>query len=103
MMEIAIERTETKAVIRPAGDLVAAMLPEARERLRELIKDGIRDVEFDLSKTRMIDSSGLGLLMATYNTLSAAGGSLQVSNVDPELRELFQSMRLNQHIKIVSD
>ena len=102
-MESVITRDGTNAVLQAGGDLVAATVPEYRSQLRELVQAGIRELVFDLGHARMVDSSGIGLLMAAHNSLERVGGMLRVHHASPEIRELFVAMRLNQHITIVDD
>jgi anti-anti-sigma factor len=103
MMESLVTREGTNAVLQAGGDLVAATVPEFRAQLRELVQGGTRELVFDLAHTKMVDSSGIGLLMAAHNSLEKVGGKLLVVHASPEIRELFTAMRLNQHLTIAED
>ena len=48
----------------------------------------------------MVDSSGIGLLIAASNTLSQKNGRLAVVNTAPEILRLMQSMRLVTRLNI---
>jgi anti-sigma B factor antagonist len=96
-----VTREENKAVVRAVGDtIVAATIPELRTELRGLVADGIRDLVVDLGGVRMVDSSGIGLLMAAHNSLRRAGGHLTIVNASADLLELFRSMRMHQHFRV---
>ena len=98
---IMVQREDTKAVVRPAGDsIVAASIPELRSRIRGIVEEGVRDLVFDLTDIRMVDSSGIGLLIAAYNSLRKVGGQLAVIHASAEILELFQTMRMHQHFSI---
>jgi len=101
-MELQIERLETTATLHLQGDLVAATVATLRPQLRTLVQEGIKELVFDLAATTMVDSSGIGLLMAAHNSMSRAGGSIRVVHASPEIQELFQSMRLNQHFAVAA-
>jgi anti-anti-sigma factor len=92
------EQETTK--VRLAGDLVAASVPEIRSVLRTTLDNGTRDLVLDLSNTEMVDSSGLGLIIGTYNSLRKAGGRLAVINASRDLLQLFQTMRMHQRFAI---
>lgn len=98
---IEVTQEDGRAVIQPRGeDIVAANAPELRARLRQTLAEGARDVVLDLAEVRMVDSTGIGLLIAAHNSLRKVGGSLAVIHVSGELLELFQSMRIHQHFAV---
>lgn len=94
-------REAARAVIRPAGDsIVAASVNELRTSLRSLVEGGVRDLVVDLTDVRMVDSSGIGLLISAYNSLRKVGGRLEVIHASAELLELFHTMRMHQHFTV---
>lgn len=102
-MEATVARDGTKAVLQVGGDLVSSTVPGLRPLLRDLLQEGARELVMDLGAARMVDSSGIGLLMAAYNSLEKVGGTLTVVHASPDIRELFTAMRLNQHLTIIDD
>ena len=82
------------------GDLTAAGAEPMLKDLQGAIKPGTKEVLFDLTKTCMLDSSGIGLLIATYNSAKAAGGKFRVSNVSADIFQLLQSMRLVTRLNV---
>jgi anti-anti-sigma factor len=90
-------------VVRPEGDIVAVSIGELRATLRDAVAHGATDLVLDLSEVRMVDSSGLGLLIAAHNSLEKTGGRLQVNHVSKDLLDLFKSMRLHQHFSVSGD
>jgi anti-anti-sigma factor len=76
------------------GDLVASGIPELQAALKQSLQPGVAEVVFDLAATAMLDSSGIGLLIATSNTLARQQGRIRVLNVSPDILQLLQSMRL---------
>jgi anti-sigma B factor antagonist len=98
---IVVTREDNKAVLRPSGDnIVAAAIPELRLKMRSIVDEGVRDLVVDLEGVRMVDSSGIGLLISAYNSLRKLGGKLAVIHASAELLELFQSMRMHQHFSV---
>lgn len=100
MADTIITRQDNKAVIRPAGEVVASAVPELRATLRGALGEGVREVEFDLAGVSMVDSTGIGLLISTHNSLLKLGGHLAVTHVSPDIFELFRTMRIHQHFSV---
>ena len=101
---IVVTREENRAVVRPADDtIVAATVPELRLKMRGIVEEGVRDLVIDLAGVRMVDSSGIGLLISAYNSLSRVGGRLAVIHASAEILELFQTMRIHQHFSVSGD
>jgi anti-anti-sigma factor len=93
----AVQETRALAI---EGNLTAATAPAVRAQLREVLESGARQVAIDLSRTEIVDSSGIGLLIATHNSLSRNGGQLEVTGLSKELADLFRSMRLDRHFTL---
>lgn len=87
-------------VVRPGKDLVAASLEELRAALREAVVQRPALLTIDLSGVEMIDSTGIGLLIATHNSLRQRSGTLALIHASREILGLFRSLRLHQHFSI---
>jgi len=71
-----------------------------REMFKQCLKDGARNLELDFSRVESIDSVGIGLLVATHNSLGKAGGSLSLVHVGQDIYQLLTLMRLEKHFAI---
>jgi anti-anti-sigma factor len=101
---IELIRENNKAVIRPNGeDIVASSAPEIRAKMRGIVEAGIQQVEVDLVNVQMVDSVGIGLLIAAHNSLRKIGGQLAVVHASQDLMELFQMMRIHQHFSVTGN
>jgi anti-anti-sigma factor len=56
---------------------------------------GVRDLTLDLGATVYVDSAGLAMLLQAYRTLARCGARLQLGGASPELRTLFEAIRLD--------
>jgi len=88
---------------KPEGDITASSASLIRVELKNLISEGVRDLVIDMSNTRVIDSSGIGLLVSTHNSLQRLNGNLIIKNLSQDLLELLQAFRLDKHFKISGD
>lgn len=84
------------------GDLTAIVVPDLQADLKKMLSKGARELEFDLAKTAMLDSSGMGLLIAAANSMAPSGGKIRVTNVGSEIFRLLQSMRLTARLNVSS-
>jgi anti-anti-sigma factor len=84
----------------PYGKLDADVAAELRPRIRQGLAEGARSVVFDLSNVEAVDSSGIGLLVATYNSVQKAGGETSVVGASAEVRKVLAAMRLDRHLKV---
>jgi anti-anti-sigma factor len=94
-------REDDRVVLRPANEaIVTGSLPALRSKLQEIVEEGVRELVLDLSEVPMVDAGGIGLLLATHNSLFEAGGSLTVIHASPEIFELFETLRLSRYFRI---
>jgi len=100
MREPKVTKDGNAVALAPSEDIVAASVPDFRARIKSLIDEGVKEMTIDLEKVLMVDSTGIGLLVQTHNSLSRAGGKLTVVRANKDLLELFKAMRLDQHFSI---
>lgn len=100
MAAYVIEQKDQQGSVRLTGDLTAAMVPDLQTGLKEMLNRGARDLVFDLTGARMLDSSGIGLLIAAANSVALGGGKVRVTSVCPDIFRLLQSMRLTSRLNV---
>jgi anti-sigma B factor antagonist len=100
MLEFTINTESTATLITMRGELTADAVSNLRTSLKELAKDGGHAITLDLAGLTAIDSAGVGLLAALYNTLAPKGGKLELIRVPGDLYRFFTDMRLHTHFKI---
>lgn len=87
-------------VVKPEEDIVASMAEGFRDKLLKIVQGGVKELVIDLMGVEMVDSVGIGVLVATYNSVSKAGGKMSVTNVSEDICKLFKTMRLDQHFEV---
>lgn len=100
METFAVEHHDHKLGIRLTGDLTAETVPELQLSLRTHLAAGASTITFDLAETIMLDSSGIGLLIAAANSVARSGGHVEITRVSPEIYQLFQCMRLVDRLHV---
>jgi anti-sigma B factor antagonist len=65
-----------------------------REKVRSLLGEGKKKLVLDLKNVTMIDSSGLGALVAVHSSAKSGGAVLRLCNLGSRTNELLQMTRL---------
>ena len=78
------------AVLRIRGEVDAYSAPQLRERVIQLLADGIRHVIADLREVDFLDSTGLGALVGSLKRLRVQEGSLKLVTGGGSIPQLFR-------------
>lgn len=100
MSEIVNEGNQT--IIKPGTDVVASMAEDFKNELLTAINDSSTELVIDLTGVEMVDSVGIGVIIAAHNTLNQADRKLKVINVTKDVYGLFATMRLNRRFTVES-
>lgn len=65
-----------------------------RETVKRLIGEGKKNIVLNLSQVTLIDSSGLGALVAAYSSAKSGKAALRLSNLGSKFNELLQITKL---------
>lgn len=61
-----------------------------------------RKVIFDLGKVTFMDSAGIGMVIGRYKIIKTFGGKLEMMNVKPSIKKIFEMSGVLKIIPIVS-
>jgi anti-sigma B factor antagonist len=95
-----IEKRDDETIIGPARDLVQSTAQGFRKELLLLVEEGTRELVIDLVNVKIIDSVGIGVLIAATNSLGKVGGKLRIVNGSEDLCKVFRMMRLDRHFEV---
>ncbi|MCG8566520.1 MAG: STAS domain-containing protein [Desulfobacterales bacterium] len=95
-----IVNTGDQTIITPGIDVVASMAEGFKQELLTAINSSQGEVILDLKGVEMVDSVGIGVIIASHNTLIQAGRTLKVINVVKDVFGLFSAMRLNKRFVV---
>jgi anti-sigma B factor antagonist len=95
-MNYSLKTDQGEAVLRVEGELDALTVTQLREVLDSLVAEGDDGVRVDLSRLRLIDSSGVGALVSLYKRLRARGRPLRVEGLREQPLAIFRILQLDQ-------
>jgi anti-anti-sigma factor len=92
MTDFSFDETGRDGVARLAlsGDLDMSATFRLEPALDRLLEGGVREVVLDLSGVSFVDSSGLGLLIATNERAREAGVPMAIAGAGPEIQRVFR-------------
>lgn len=78
------------AVLRIAGEVDVYSAPQLRDRVIQLLADGIPHIIADLREVDFLDSTGLGALVGSLKRLREQDGSLKLVTGEGRIPQLFR-------------
>ena len=89
-LSLVTNHVEGRAVLEVAGEIDVYTAPKLRDRITELVADGVYHLVVDLEKVEFLDSTGLGVLVGGLKKVRAHGGSLQLVCTQERLLKIFR-------------
>jgi anti-anti-sigma factor len=83
--DVNIVRNGAQARVTLQAGLTGAEVPAIQAALLRELDAGVRSLVFDMKATRILDSMGVSLLLATLSGVSARGGAISLEDVAPEV------------------
>jgi anti-sigma B factor antagonist len=91
---VTIDERMTRLLIE--GELDAISVFELRPDLDALVNRRPQRVEVDLSRLRIVDSSGVGAIVSLYKRVRAQGGEVVVTGLQNQPLAIFRLLRLDR-------
>lgn len=103
-MRIDVKFSNDVAIVRLSGKFLAGGDgPFLRQKVKDLIEAGTKRLVIDFVDVPYIDSTGLGFLAGSHVTAKLAGISMVLSNLNPYVRKVLDSVQLSQFFVIAQD
>ncbi|MEM7106419.1 MAG: STAS domain-containing protein [Bacteroidota bacterium] len=94
-MKIATKRENGVVIIVLDGDLtIGKGETKLRNKIKELLEDGEKDILINLKDIFMIDSSGIGALLFAKSATNRAGGTVKLLHVKDKVLEVLEITRI---------
>lgn len=88
-------------VVRIYGELDQEKAEAVREAAdRELARTGAKNIAFDFGEVTFMDSSGIGVIMGRYKTVTALGGGVIIYNVSKDVKRLIEMSGINKIVAV---
>ena len=82
-------------------ELSATTANAFRDEARRVLSDAETNIEIDLSQTAVMDSCGLGALIALHKTASARNGTLRLLNPSATVQQILELTRMHRIFEVV--
>jgi anti-sigma B factor antagonist len=91
-------------ILEPKGKiLIGAGDVQLRQAIDESMSQGADNVLLDFKGVSKMDSSGIGELIASHNTVAEKGGTLKLMNMPPKLLNVFGATQIVTVLDIFDD
>jgi anti-sigma B factor antagonist len=87
---------DDRTTLRIEGVLDAVTVPDIRPTVDAIVNEQRKVIEVDLSSLRLIDSSGVGVIVSLYKRCNAYGGTVRVSGVKDQPLTIFRLLKLDR-------
>lgn len=85
-----------ETVLKIEGTLDAVTAPELRSVVDDLVNESRKEVTLDLADLRLIDSSGVGVIVSLFKRVRAHGGQVRITGLRDQPRAIFRLLRLDR-------
>jgi anti-sigma B factor antagonist len=102
-MSLAIEvsKKENYAYsVKLKGSLDTETSPQLKKELMEIIDERTTIIILDMESVDYVSSKGLGIIVWAKKTLKSSNADFAMTNLQPQIKKLFDLMKLAPHIKI---
>lgn len=82
-------------------ELAAGNAAQVRDDVRAALTDAHQTIDFDLSETSFLDSSGLGTLISLHKTMTSKSGCVRLINPTPVATQVLELTRMHRIFEIV--
>lgn len=95
-----IEKRDGVTILATDERLDAVIAPKVKDAVKELARQKGMKLIIDMEKTRFIDSSGCGSLVAALKALIKNEGDMKIARPTAQAQTLFQLTRLHKVFEI---
>jgi|WetSurMetagenome_2_1015567.scaffolds.fasta_scaffold100585_2 anti-sigma B factor antagonist len=102
-MKVKVEEKYQAAIIELSGNLVGGENAELfRKKLYELIEQKKKNIVVNMTNVKMVNSTGIGILISGFTSLKNAGGDLKLAHISDNVKGVLSITKLNQVFHVYS-
>jgi anti-sigma B factor antagonist len=102
-VEIEIKTEGTIRILSCQGRLDAQVSGILKERVQQLLDEGVSGLVVNLEGVDFLDSSGLGALVASLRKAKEKKGDVKLAGLRPDVRSIFDITRVARLFQICRD
>jgi anti-anti-sigma factor len=95
-------RNAAKKTIKPGKKIIASIVESLRMQMLTSFNHGVKEITLDFNGVETIDSKGLGLLIAAYNSSNNIGGKIKIKNASEKIFKFLNATHLDKYFEVVS-
>ncbi len=100
-MDISVKKENDTLYVAICGEIDHHEASSARVQLDNLLfYERPKDLVFDFSKVRFMDSSGIGLVLGRYRIVKEMGGSVSITGAPRSIETIFKMSGVDKMIDI---
>ena len=103
-VELSFRETKSVSIVSIAGKLTLGEgVGALRHKLSAMAREGHKNILLDLGGLSHLDSSGIGVLVSSYASISNLGGKLKLLNVTSRVKDLLLLTKLYTVFEVFDD
>jgi anti-sigma B factor antagonist len=95
-LTLSTSEVDGATIIAVGGEIDVYTAPKLRDKITELVADGVYDIIVDMEAVEFLDSTGLGVLVGGLKKVRAHDGSLQLICTQDRLLKIFRITGLSK-------
>lgn len=100
-MDVTITKTENKIIVTLVGRLDTTNADKFQQDIAPLFEEANPDIELDCTDMDYTSSQGLRIFLMLQKSVSSKGGSMVMSNMKPQVKEIFDITGFSNIIRIL--
>ena len=89
-LTLSTREVDGTTIVAVGGEIDVYTAPKLRDRITELVGDGVFNIVIDMESVEFLDSTGLGVLVGGLKKVRAHDGSLELICTQDRLLKIFR-------------
>ena len=90
-------------IVQPSGILDGSTTNKLRREIIDLVENGANVILVDLQEVNLMNSSGIGALVATFKAIHAANAQMYLCSLNEQLQMIFKLTKMEKVFKIFNN
>ena len=103
-IKVAVRQSRGVTILEPKGKItIGAGDIILRDAVMDALESGSLNILLDMSQVTTVDSSGIGVMVSAYTTVTNRGGKLKLLNLPPKVADILQITQLITVFEVFDD